>query len=670
MEQLTLKKLINVAIRTVISSALIFSFFIFSWLFYVLTATKQYTAAALLQIEESNGRQTLSELSYVGSGQGYNLNEVIRVMQSRSILERVIDKHQLQLSLEGLSFDIEDSDFFSNIYIDTENDFLKNFKIILEDEYFSVLETNSKEQQTTKHPYNTLVDKNSFEIKIDRKADKKFINTQLNISYIDKDSTLRKLRSSFVASTSAQRYPLKNTLIEIAYTNSDKSLGKKVLNSIISFYSSDSVSANKSEADSSILFLNERILDINQILAMSEKKMSDFQKENLYFQQDQEASLLYQSLDSIDSQLFEMQLESAEAESTFSTDSIILVNLQNQIDILNNRKSEVLSKISLLPQIQQNFANLQREIMVNQEVLKILQERKLEFSIDAASTLSDLRIIDDPYIRGLASPNYTFSLFVIILISLISSIFLILYRAIYRYTLTSPDDIDSYGITLTGVLPTLDSGLVTDTSVESLNNLSTNILIAANYKKILMFTGPVQGVGKTTVSSNVAQNLAIQGKKILLVDLDFRRGNLHELFNLSKVSHDFYNHGDINQYKVANNLHVIPRPKSNTLTKSFFTSSSFEEFLSKAKDKFDHIILDTPPTIPIVDPLVIASSAEAIFSVVRHRKTFERDVFEVISSLELVSKNHVGVIYNDYSRSFGTYSYYEYKYYKNYYEQD
>ena len=70
MEQLTLSKLINVSLRTIFSTFAIFTFFGSLWLLYVLTTTKQYDATALLQIEESKGRQTLNQLSYLGGNQG------------------------------------------------------------------------------------------------------------------------------------------------------------------------------------------------------------------------------------------------------------------------------------------------------------------------------------------------------------------------------------------------------------------------------------------------------------------------------------------------------------------------------------------------------------------------------------------------------------------------
>lgn len=134
--------------------------------------------------------------------------------------------------------------------------------------------------------------------------------------------------------------------------------------------------------------------------------------------------------------------------------------------------------------------------------------------------------------------------------------------------------------------------------------------------KNIVITSLDAGVGKSTIASNIAISLALQGTKTLLIDGDLRRGTINTLFDLSQspglsellISEDNVTEDFINQYiqrtKIAN-LSIIPSGEFVSYSSDLLTSRRFPEVKNLVSQNFDIIIVDTPPLGSLTDAVVI-----------------------------------------------------------------
>ena len=128
-------------------------------------------------------------------------------------------------------------------------------------------------------------------------------------------------------------------------------------------------------------------------------------------------------------------------------------SLENQIKILEQEKSNVLEEVSNLPEKERQLFSLSRNVKLNQNVLEILQTRKLEFLIIKASTISDVSIIDPAYVSAQVAPRPALNLAIALIFSLLISMFYVFWRGFIQAKFTSPSrlneivpDIASIGI--------------------------------------------------------------------------------------------------------------------------------------------------------------------------------------------------------------------------------
>ena len=136
--------------------------------------------------------------------------------------------------------------------------------------------------------------------------------------------------------------------------------------------------------------------------------------------------------------------------------------------------------------------------------------------------------------------------------------------------------------------------------------------------KVLLVTSVAENEGKTTVASNLALAIAQEGKRVLLIDCDFRRPALYKVFDVPRqevqdLPHLIYTEEDkgsiITKLKTEN-LYFIMNQRSTTNIEDIVKSGKFSSIIEFVRDKFDYIILDTPPLGMVPDAEEFANFAD------------------------------------------------------------
>ena len=202
--------------------------------------------------------------------------------------------------------------------------------------------------------------------------------------------------------------------------------------------------------------------------------------------------------------------------------------------------------------------------------------------------------------------------------------------------------------------------------------------------KVLLVTSVAENEGKTTVASNIALAIAQEGKRVLLVDCDFRRPALYKVFDVPRqdvqdLPHLIYSEEDkssiISKLKTEN-LYFIMNQRSTTNIEDIVKSGNFSSIIEFVRDKFDYIILDTPPLGMVPDAEELANFADTTLIVVRQDLALAPNINDAIDTMNKTAAPLVGFIYNDahgglpgsgnhYGYGYGGYgSYYRYSSYE------
>lgn len=186
---------------------------------------------------------------------------------------------------------------------------------------------------------------------------------------------------------------------------------------------------------------------------------------------------------------------------------------------------------------------------------------------------------------------------------------------------------------------------------ESIRNLRTSLLLAdpGHIPKVIMSTSSIPAEGKTTQSIALAHNLASLGKIVLLVEADIRQPVFAKALSTAKgdlakvatgeealdaaISHDLRLNAD-----------VLPSQKMGMNPADLFASPGFAEMMQTLRERYDFIILDAPPVLPVPDAALLAQYADAVIYSVRWEKTDARLVQLGKRRLEAVNAKITGMV--------------------------
>ncbi len=177
--------------------------------------------------------------------------------------------------------------------------------------------------------------------------------------------------------------------------------------------------------------------------------------------------------------------------------------------------------------------------------------------------------------------------------------------------------------------------------VFSLTALNSNCVAVTSWSK---------GEGKSTATVNLAISFAKMGKRVLLIDTDLRRPNLHNLLKLKNESGVSDVIGQFNDFDSAVHRDVIPcldvltsgaiPPNPSEL----LGSSYFAELVEKSKQVYDYVVMDTPPLGVVADTLTMKDLVGGYVLVVREKVTTHGDIERALQSIKLADSRALGFL--------------------------
>jgi capsular exopolysaccharide synthesis family protein len=218
-------------------------------------------------------------------------------------------------------------------------------------------------------------------------------------------------------------------------------------------------------------------------------------------------------------------------------------------------------------------------------------------------------------------------------------------------------------------------------SAEAYRALRTSILLSSfgAPPKVILVTSAMPQEGKTTVSANSALVLAQRGSRVLLVDADLRRPAIGKLFGIGSrgglstlISGSDKVEDVVIPCPEVPNLWILPAGPIPPQPAELLGSAVMKDHITRWRNEFDHIIVDTPPCLSVTDAVLLSPEADRVILVARSGQTTKAGLRRACDLLLQVNARVMGIVLNAFDHRSGDGYYYTYggRYANHYYHEE
>ena len=229
----------------------------------------------------------------------------------------------------------------------------------------------------------------------------------------------------------------------------------------------------------------------------------------------------------------------------------------------------------------------------------------------------------------------------------------------------------------TALAPAAKNGHNTLTTYEEAIRTLRNSILLTDFDrrlKTMLVTSASPSEGKSTIAIHLAIAHAQQHHRTLVIDGDLRRPSVHKRFNLRNtyglsdilISGESWRRGIITQETIPN-LDIIPAGAASPRRAADLIGKRLEDILEEAAADYDLVIVDAPPLLGFPEPLQMAAAVDGVIIVARAGDTSRKALASVVTILNRLRANVVGVVLNEVHRQVSANYYYYYGHYSRYY---
>ncbi|MEA2707718.1 MAG: polysaccharide biosynthesis transport protein [Phycisphaerales bacterium] len=371
------------------------------------------------------------------------------------------------------------------------------------------------------------------------------------------------------------------------------------------------------------------------------------------------------------------KLDDATAEVRSKTTSMVIENFRQQKDSTEGQLKTIQEKVDSakadlgdLTNAMNQYLTLKDDEATTIELLKDVNKQLEQISQSGnfdASTISWAQQPETPEVRSF--PRLPLVLSFSVGIGLALALGIAFMRELLDTSVRSPRDIARVGqLNLLGVIPhESEDPQAAGAPLPTVIFQAPHSMLAEQYRQVrsrlqhaasldstrsIMVTSPSPGDGKSTVACNLAAGLALNGRRILLVDANFRRPELHKIFGLPNdagfsaalQSPEVFSQS-VCQTQVPN-LDVLPcgpRPSNST---ELIESQLLIDFIERALEEYDHVIFDSGPFLFVSESVALAPRVDGVITVVRARANSRGLLQRLRDDLRKSKAEHLGVVLN------------------------
>ncbi|MFZ9035766.1 MAG: polysaccharide biosynthesis tyrosine autokinase [Francisellaceae bacterium] len=503
-------------------------------------------------------------------------------------------------------------------------------------------------------------------IKIEVSALKGNPGEEFVVAKLRDDSVLNTLSASLDVSEMSKD----SNILSLSYSGGDPEQITEILNDIGQSAVMSDIKRSSEAAGNVLSFLKKQLPKVQQQLNDAQTKLNDYRSKTGNISISDETKLVLQALTAYDTQLSDLELKKSQLAQKLTENNPEFKQIDAAIEKVKSQRASLEAKVRQMPQSDQVFINLTREVEIQGEVYKNILQKIQQYEILQAGTVSTLQVVDSaeiPYANQ-NKPTYILVILAMIMGGVLSTGWVFLQTYLFK-GVQNPDDIEgilqspSLGTLFKNKLQTRQSRKYHkkelqhlrvlseidpyDATLEGFRSLRTAIMLKALEKdcKTICISGPTQGIGKTFTAVNLASVFALD-KKVLLIDADLRRGYIDGYYNTSnKYGLSDYLKGNVDHAQIISktrfqNLDIIKRGTTQSNSSGLLLQKNYKFLLDFLINVYDYIIIDAPPLLPVADASVIMQQSAMnilVFSCSQH------DMREIRLTRKKLDQTHISV---------------------------
>lgn len=424
-----------------------------------------------------------------------------------------------------------------------------------------------------------------------------------------------------------------------------------ILNTVANTYLKQNIEMRSAEARKTLDFLEDQLPSVKAKLDSAEQKLTTFRHTNGTIDLSGETRVHLETDVRLQQRLLELEQKKQEALRLFQAEHPTVRTIEQQQARLRGELAKQQTAAAKFPKTQQEFLSLQEEVEVNNKLYTSLLNNIQQLRVVQAGEVGNVRIVDQAFVPlKPCKPNRKLIFGGVALGFLLLGCAIVLLRRMSHNGVTSSSEVEqATGVGVYGKLPMVEKGIENnvfnpyahekpdDPFAEGVRALRTALEFSlfTDDKKILMVSGLVEGVGKSFVSTNVACSFAMSGKKVLLIDMDLRRGHMFkkghkglcEMLRTENFTDEYIE-------KVSDKFHVIGSGKRVVNPGDLLGKERLGKLLDSFRDQYDLIVLDTPPIFQCSDALLTEKYADYLLCVLKHSAHTLESVQDAVNTFD------------------------------------
>ncbi|MDR8395923.1 polysaccharide biosynthesis tyrosine autokinase [Paraburkholderia sp. USG1] len=495
--------------------------------------------------------------------------------------------------------------------------------------------------------------------------------TSFNLARASTQLTAADLQSALDISEKAKQ----SGIVAISLEGADAARTAATVNRIASIYVQRNVDRKSAQAQQMLQFLGEQLPQLRADLDEAEAKYNAFRTRNGTVDLEAEGRLLLQSIVDSQTRLVELQQQRSALAQRYTAEHPSVQAIDAQIADLKKRQGAFNEKVAALPNVQQQALRLMRDVRVDTDLYTKLLDSTQQLHVLKAGQLGNVRTVDYAEVAERSvKPKKTLVIALAGVIGLLLGCSIAFVRGTLNRGLETPSEIEgAVGVPVYAIvskstrqralqqaacggapgLNVLAAVQPDDIAVEGIRSLRTALQfgLLKSHNNIVMLTGPRPGVGKSFLSVNLSAVLSAGGKRVLLIDSDMRRGNVHRYFSLpskpglSDVIGGVEPSSAVHR-QVLPNLDVLTSGSVASSPAEMLMSDSFGRLLAQFSKQYDVVIVDSPPVLAVTDPVLVGKHAGLTLLVVRHGRHSAAELQESARQLSSAGRAVDGVLLN------------------------
>ncbi|WP_233964996.1 tyrosine-protein kinase Wzc [Pectobacterium versatile] len=673
---------------------------------YAMLATPVYKADALIQVEQNQGNSLLNDISSMLPDAKPQSAAEIELIKSRMVIGKTVNDLALDISVQQKYFPLVGKGIarlassepgkiaVSRLDVpESWQDETLSLEVLANQQYAveagdTVKFTGSIGQLENYNGITLLVSDIAAET-----------GTIFRIQKLNQLTAINGLLDNFSVADKG-----KDTgVLALSLEGEDPTLTAKILSSISQNYLQQNVERKSEEAGKSLEFLKEQLPNVRGSLNEAENKLNQFRQENESVDLSLEAKAVLDTTVAVEAQLNELTFKEAEISKLYTREHPAYRALMEKRKTLEQERDKLNKRVGAMPKTQQEILRLTRDVQAGQEVYMQLLNKQQELSINKASTVGNVRIVDNAVIQpSPVKPKKTLIVLLAMILGGMASTAFVILKTLLHKGIESPEQLEELGINVYASVPLsewqqkkdrallgnkskkgntratdlLAVGNPADLAIEAIRSLRTSLHFAMIEAKnnVLMISGASPAIGKTFVSANLGAVIAQSGQRVLIVDCDMRKGYAHELMGtdgINGLSDILSGQCDVTKSvrkTVVENMDFIPRGQVPPNPSELLMHSRFAEFIHWAGEHYDLVLLDTPPILAVTDAAIISRHSGTSLLVARFEVNTLKEIEVSIRRFEQNGAEIKGVILNAIVKraasyyGYGNYNYYAYEY--------